>query len=334
MASHEFATFLMPILKENIPLQAKTDLNLRNQPLISIITVNYNGLDLTVELLNSIRQLSYKNVEIFVVDNASKDNAQSFFNNQYPEVKFIRSEKNLGFAGGNNLAVKEAKGDFFFFINNDAEMTEGCLEKLVELFQSHPKLGIASPLLCYFNDNPKENPELIQYAGSTHLHPMTARNQTIGEKEINKGQYNKPQPTAYAHGAAMMVKREVIDNVGVMFEDFFLYYEELDWCERIRRAGYEIWVEPRAKIYHKESVTVGAMSPLKTYYLNRNRIYFMRRNFSGINLLLFSLFLIFFTIPKNLLVYLLRGEFKHAQVFIKAIVWNVTDITQNSNKII
>ena len=331
VASHELATFLMHILEENLPLQAKTDSTLRNQPFISIITVNYNGLDLTVELLDSIRQLSYKNVEIFVVDNASKVNPQSFFNDQYPEVKYIRSEKNLGFAGGNNLAVKEAKGDFLFFINNDAEMTEGCLEKLVELFQSHPKLGIASPLLCYFNDNTKENPDLIQYAGSTHLHPMTARNLTIGEKEINNGQYNKPRPTAYAHGAAMIVKREVIDNVGVMFEDFFLYYEELDWCERIRRAGYEIWVEPRAKIYHKESVTVGAMSPLKTYYLNRNRIYFVRRNFSGLNLLLFSLFLIFFTIPKNLGVLLLRGQFQHAKVFIKAIVWNVTNVAQNSN---
>ena len=100
MASHELATFLMHNFQENLPLQAKTDLTLRSQPLISIITVNYNGLDLTVELLNSIKQLSYKNVEIFVVDNASKDNAQSFFNNDYPEVKFIRSEKNLGFAGG------------------------------------------------------------------------------------------------------------------------------------------------------------------------------------------------------------------------------------------
>ena len=323
--------FLMHILKENILLQAKTDLILRNQPLISIITVNYNGLNLTVELLDSIRQLSYKNVEIFVVDNASIDNPQSFFNDQYPEVKFIRSENNLGFAGGNNLAVKEAKGDFLFFINNDAEITEGCIDKLIELFQQQPKLGIASPLLCYFNANPKENPDLIQYAGSTHLHPMTARNLTIGEKEINKGQYNEPRPTAYAHGAAMMVKREVIDNVGVMFEDFFLYYEELDWCERIRRAGYEIWIEPRAKIYHKESVTVGAMSPLKTYYLNRNRIYFMRRNFSGINLLLFSLFLIIFTIPKNLGTFLLRGQFEHAQVFIKAIIWNVTDVVRNSS---
>ena len=321
----------MHILKENIPLQTKTDLVLRNQPFISIITVNYNGMDFTVELLDSIRLLSYKNVEVFVVDNASKDNPQAFFNDQYPEVKFMRSENNLGFAGGNNLAIKEAKGDFLFFINNDAEMTEGCIEKLLELFQTHPKLGIASPLLCYFNENPKRNPDLIQYAGSTHLHPITARNWTIGEKEINKGQYNKPQPTAYAHGAAMMVKREVIDNVGVMFEDFFLYYEELDWCERIRQSGYEIWIEPRAKVYHKESVTVGAMSPLKTYYLNRNRIYFMRRNFSGLNLLLFSLFLIFFTIPKNLLMFLLRGQFEHAQVFIKAIVWNLTDVVRNSS---
>lgn len=296
---------------------------MRKQPLISIITVNYNGLGLTIELLNSIRQLSYQNIETFVVDNASKDNPVPYLNQHYPEVKCIRSEQNLGFAGGNNLAVRKAQGDFIFFINNDAEITEGCLQKLINLFNDNPNLGTASPLLCYFNENPSEKEDLIQYAGTTPVHPITARNRTIGEKEINKGQYNQPLNTAYTHGAAMMIKREVVENVGLMAEDFFLYYEELDWCARIRKAGYDIMVEPRAKVYHKESVTVGAMSSLKTYYLNRNRIYFMRRNFSAFNVFLFSLFLVFFTIPKNSLVFILRGQFEHLKVFLKAIWWNV-----------
>lgn len=299
---------------------------MRKQPLISIITVNYNGLDLTIELLNSIRQLSYSNIEVFVVDNASKDNPTPYLNQFYPEVKCIRSEVNLGFAGGNNLAVRLAQGDYLFFVNNDAEVTEGCLDKLIDMFDMYPNLGIVSPLLCYFNEKTQEQPDLIQYAGTTPVHPVTARNKTIGEKEINKGQFNEPLITAYAHGAAMMVKREVIDKVGLMAEDFFLYYEELDWCARIRKAGYDIMVEPRAKVYHKESVTVGAMSPLKTYYLNRNRIYFMRRNYSQGNLFLFSLFLVFFTIPKNSLAFILRGQLEHLKVFFKAIFWNLKPI--------
>ncbi len=307
---------------------------MRKQPLISIITVNFNGLDLTIELLNSIRQLSYKNIETFVVDNASNDNPQLFLNKNYPEVKFIRSEKNLGFAGGNNLAVKEAQGEFLFFVNNDAEITEGCIEKLLNLFEHYPSLGAVSPLLCYYNENPQSKPDLIQYAGTTSVHPVTARNRTIGEKEINKGQFNQPQPTAYTHGAAMMIKREVVENAGLMANDFFLYYEELDWCARIRKAGYDIMVEPRAKVYHKESVTVGVMSPLKTYYLNRNRIYFMRRNFSAFNVFLFSLFLIFFTIPKNCIVFILRGQFDHLKVFLKAIWWNVVHDKNTKSEVV
>ncbi len=297
---------------------------MRKQPLISIITVNYNGLDLTIELLNSIQRLHDKNLEIFVVDNASKDNPEGLIRQNYPEIHFIRSSHNLGFAGGNNLAVKAAKGDYIFFINNDAEITEGCLEKMVDLFENQPTIGVVSPLLCYYNENPTQNPDIIQYAGTTPVHPMTARNSTIGEKQVDTGQFQQPMPTAYCHGAAMMVKKEVIEKVGGMFEDFFLYYEELDWCERIRRAGFEIWIEPRAKVFHKESVTVGALSPLKTYYLNRNRVYFMRRNFGGINFIFFCLFLMFITVPKNLLTFILRGRFEHAKVFIKAIAWNIT----------
>ncbi len=298
---------------------------MRKQPLISIITVNYNGLELTSELLNSIRRTTYTNLEIFVVDNASRENPQSFLAQHYPEVKCIRSEQNLGFAGGNNLAVQQAKGDFLFFINNDTEITEGCLKRLVATFDNQPKAGLVSPLICYFNESKTAKSDLIQYAGMTQVHPLTARNATIGEKNVNIGQFSQPQKTAYGHGAAMMIRREVIEKVGVMFEDFFLYYEELDWCERIRRAGFEIWIEPRAKIYHKESASVGAFSTLKTYYLNRNRIYFMRRNFSALSFVGFSLFLTFVTIPKNILQFLLRGQFDHAKIFLKAIFWNIKD---------
>jgi GT2 family glycosyltransferase len=297
----------------------------RKLPLISIITVNYNGLDLTVELLNSIRRVTYSNLEVFVVDNASRENPQLFLEKNYPEVQVIRSEQNLGFAGGNNLAVHQATGDFLFFINNDAEITVGCLDRLVAIFEEKKNVGMVSPLICYFNESQQAEADLIQYAGMTQVNAVTARNSTTGEKERDKGQFSEPQKTAYGHGAAMMVSREVVEKAGIMFEDFFLYYEELDWCERIRRIGYDIWVEPRARIYHKESASVGAMSTLKTYYINRNRVYFMRRNFGGLSFVGFALFLTFVTIPKNILMYLLRGQLDHAKVFLKAIFWNIKD---------
>jgi GT2 family glycosyltransferase len=295
--------------------------------MVSIITINYNSLDVTCELLQSVRKFGGKEVEVVVVDNASVDNPEAFIRNHFPEVKFVRSEKNLGFAGGNNLGIKASKGDFLFFLNNDAELTAGAIEKLLALFSTNSGIGIASPKICYHNARPGSEQDVIQYVGTTHVHQLTARNSTLGERETDNGQYQKAEPTAYAHGAAMMVPREVLDKAGLMSEDFFLYYEELDWCEQIRRAGYDVWVEPSAKIYHKESYSVSKISALKTYYINRNRLLFMRRNKSKTQWRAFCVFLFMFTVPKNSLMYLIKGDFVNLKAFLKAIRWNFTGQT-------
>ncbi len=292
--------------------------------MVSIITVNYNSLEVTCELLESVRRFGGNDVEVVVVDNASLEDPGYYLKNHFPEVIYVRSEKNLGFAGGNNLGIKASKGDFLFFLNNDAELTDGVIEKLLKLFSTNSGIGIASPKICYHNARPGSEPDVIQYLGTTHVHLLTARNSTLGEREIDNGQYQKAQPTAYAHGAAMMVPREVLNKAGMMSEDFFLYYEELDWCEQIHRAGYDVWVEPGAKIYHKESYSVGKISALKTYYINRNRLLFMRRNRTRAQWRAFCVFLFLFTVPKNSLMYLLKGDFVNLKAFLKAIRWNFT----------
>ena len=296
-----------------------------NSRMVSIITVNFNSLEVTCELLESVRRFGGNDVEVIVVDNGSVENSEGYFRNHFPEVIYVRSEKNLGFAGGNNLGIKASNGDFLFFLNNDAELTAGAIETLLALFSTNSGIGIASPKICYHNARPGSEPDVIQYLGTTHVHPLTARNSTLGEREIDSGQYRKAQPTAYAHGAAMMVPREVLNKAGLMSEDFFLYYEELDWCERIRRAGYDVWVEPNAKVYHKESYTVGKISALKTYYLNRNRLFFMRRNHSLAQWRAFCVFLFLFTVPKNSLMYFLKGDIVNLKAFLKAIRWNFTE---------
>lgn len=317
-------------------------------PLISIISVNYNELGVTCEFLDSIKKCRYPNIEVWVVDNASKENSIPYINEHYPEVKTIRSEVNLGFAGGNNLAVERCKGDYLFFINNDAELTEGAIEKLIKAFDTVPQLGVVSPKICFYKavpsgkqvvkssaDNAKidagQTADIIQYVGTTPIHSLTARNSTLGTGEIDNGQYTELKSTAYAHGAAMMVSRAVIDKVGPMWEDFFLYYEELDWCARIKRGGFDIYIEPNAKIYHKESFTTGKLNALKTYYLTRNRILFMRRNQSILQLTAFTLFLLFFTLPKNILMYLVKRDFMHLKAFLKAIWWNILDVFSIDN---
>jgi GT2 family glycosyltransferase len=288
---------------------------------VSIITVNYNETEATCALLESVRRQAFRDLEVIVVDNASRENPASLLAERYPEAVFLRSDTNLGFAGGNNLALKIARGEFLFFVNNDAELASGCIEKLLQLFENQPNAGIASPLVCYFppDGQAPAAPATVQYAGMTSVSPFTGRNHTIGNRVPDHGQFAQPQRTAYAHGAAMMLPRTVLDAVGPMWEGFFLYYEELDWCARIQRAGYEVWVEPRARVWHKESLSVGKMGPFKTFYLNRNRVLFMRRNFGGWRLAAFFGFLTLATLPKNALGYLLRGDFTNLRAFLRGI---------------
>jgi GT2 family glycosyltransferase len=252
------------------------------------------------------------------VDNASKENPTAKVKTVLPSAQVIVSDENLGFAGGNNLGIRAAKGDYLFFVNNDTELTPDLIQNLLAPFERNKNIGVASPKIYYY-----DQPKMIQYAGYTPINPLTARNSTIGQFEIDKGQYDTARRTSYAHGAAMLVSREAIEKAGMMPDFFFLYYEELDWCEQIKKAGFEIYYEPKATIYHKESVSVGKMSPLKTYYITRNRILFMRRNAQPLHLALFTIFLTFITVPKNVLLYIVRGEFELARSFMRGAVWNL-----------
>ena len=244
---------------------------------MSIITINYNGLKDTCELIETL-PLKDKSIEVIVVDNASTQDEATIIEKHYPEVKVIRSKENLGFAGGNNLGIKAAQGKYLFFLNNDTLLipqTSG-LSPLITRLESSPKIGMVCPKIKFsWGDNP------IQFAGYTPLSSVTMRNKAIGCGEVDHGQYDTPHSTPYAHGAAMMVKREVIEKAGLMPECYFLYYEELDWSMMIRRAGYDIWYEPSCTIFHKESQTTGQNSPLRTYYITRNRLLFAQRNLQG-----------------------------------------------------
>ncbi|HTJ53111.1 MAG TPA: glycosyltransferase family 2 protein [Cyclobacteriaceae bacterium] len=296
-------------------------------PLVSIISINYNQLHHTCAMIESLRKISYPNIEIIIVDNASKESPKERLEKGFPEAILILSEDNLGFAGGNNLGIKKATGKYLLFLNNDTEVVPGFLEPLVNLFESNSSVGIASPKILYYNSG-----ETIQYVGCERVNPYTGRNKRIGFKEIDHGQFDTLAETELAHGAAMMLPRAVIDKVGLMPELFFLYYEELDWCESVKNKGYKIFVVPQSKVYHKESMSIGKNSTLKTYYITRNRLLFMRRNTSGITKLSWIVFYIIFSIPKNSLKYFLSREFDQLKAFWKGSLWNITHLT-NGNKI-
>jgi GT2 family glycosyltransferase len=122
-----------------------------NIPLVSVVTLNWNTTEITCEFLRSIKQHgSYPNIEVIVVDNGSKEDGTSAFHSAYPDVKVIRTGKNLGFSGGNNVGLKEAKGDYLFFVNNDTEFTPGLLEGLLQIFKDYPDAGMVSPKFHYY----------------------------------------------------------------------------------------------------------------------------------------------------------------------------------------
>ena len=291
---------------------------LTKQPLVSVITLNWNGTQLTCDLLRSIReQESYGPLEVIVVDNDSNEDPTKAVKAAYPEAIVIRNDKNLGFSGGNNAGIRAAKGEYLFLVNNDTEFTPGLIEGLLEIFEQHPDAGMVSPKFHYFFEK-----GTIEYAGYHAVNIFTGRNGMIGSRQKDTGQYDEVRTTSYAHGGGMMVSRKAIEKAGLLPDEFFLYYEELDWSVRIRKQGFKIYYQPKSLIYHKESMTTGKASPLKTFYLTRNRILFMRRNIALPGLLVFLAYFTLFTIPKNTLGFFFRKQKDHLRSFWKGIMWH------------
>jgi len=293
---------------------------------VSIITVNFNQPAVTEEFLASIG-LTDVDPEIIVVDNGSLTDKTPQWRIRYPDVTFIRSEKNLGFAGGNNLGIRQAKGEYLFLVNNDTEFTPGLVEKLAGVLDAQPEVGMVSPMIKYFSDK-----NLIQYAGYTPINYYTGRNSCVGQRENDNGQFdNITGPTAYCHGAAMMIRKTAVEKAGLMNENFFLYYEEMDWCEHIKRAGYQAWVCTSALIYHKESISVGKKSDLKEYFMTRNRMLFIRRNAPIFKQCVFYPYFILFVAPRNLIGYFKKKNYTFIPMLFKAIWWNFTHSKNSSN---
>lgn len=290
---------------------------METNPLVSIIAINYNQTEMTLDFLRSLSCLTYPNYEVIIVDNASREDPTSAIREGFPAVQVIRSMHNLGFAGGHNLGMKAARGEYFFNVNNDTEIkpeNADLIEQLLAPFLEDAQTGAVSPKIRYFF-----HPHVIQYAGYGAIHPLTGRGFAIGDGETDNGQYDTPSTTWFMHGAAMMLSRQVVEAVGMMYEPFFLYYEEMDWSARIIKAGYRIHYQPTTVIYHKASMSTGKDSPLKAFYLTRNRLLYMRRNVGAWAFAAFILYFICATVPVTIARHLLKRQFEHLKAFMRAI---------------
>lgn len=280
--------------------------------MVSIITVNYNGYKDTCEFIKSLRQHETYPFEIIVVDNNSRNHDGEKLKEEYPDITVISSPENLGFAGGNNLGNQYAKGDYILYMNNDMIIDSPFLQTLVHRLKSSPKIGLVSPKIKY-----AYAPNIIQYAGFTPMSPVLLRNHQIGYNQEDHGQYNTACETAFAHGACMITSRKVLEQAGGMTDVYFLFYEELDWSDQLRRAGYSIWYEPAVCVYHKESMSVGKGSSLQRYYMTRSRLLYARRNLKGINKMLACCYQLSVVLEKNILSCLLHNDWKLLKSYIK-----------------
>lgn len=247
---------------------------MEKQPLVMTVILNTNRRDDTLECLASLAKSTYPNNRLLVLDNASSDGSAAAIAGYYPEVQVISLEKNLGYAGNNNVGIQAAVNEgaeWVFVLNEDTVLAEDCLEKLVCAAGENDRLGIAGPMVYHFNE-----PGIIQSAGgslgkyweSTHL----------AQNEPDRGQYPVPHAVEWVSGCAILVRREVIEQVGMLDERFFYYWEETEWCLRAREAGWQIWHIPQAKLWHKGVQRDYQPSPNITYYSTRNRLLMIRKH--------------------------------------------------------
>ena len=282
-------------------------------PKVAVIILNWNGFKDTLECLESLYQNTYPNYAVIVVDNASSDDSlkkirqyckgkievkSTFFtylkSNKpikiteytlaeskkrtyvHSDMVIIKNDKNYGFAEGNNIGIRYAMNnlnpDYVLLLNNDTVVDSGFLRELIEVSRSNSNIGFVSPKTYYYNFDNRN--DIINFAGGS-LNMFKGQSQSIGVNEIDNGQYDEIKTVEYGEGSCLLVKKEVLEKIGIFDTRYFAYWEEADLCIRGYKAGYMSVYVPKAKIWHKISASTD--DPTKLYYYTRNKFWFMQK---------------------------------------------------------
>lgn len=248
---------------------------------VSIIVLTINSKEMLLNMIVNISNLDTTglNATCIVVDNGSTDGTKEATKNlklKNMNYKFIETGKNLGFAGGNNVGIRNSlknKNDFIVIVNDDVVLEKDFLTKMVDFMKKNPQIGVSSPKI-YFT---KDNKEVIWYAGGI-IDWNNIYTTHRGVDEVDKGQFDKSINTDLASGACMIINNKVFDKVGLLDEGFYLYWEDADFSQRLKEKGYEVIYYPKVKVWHKVSASAGGIgSRSNDYFLIRNRYYFATR---------------------------------------------------------
>lgn len=289
-------------------------------PFVYIVILNFNSYEDTIECINSIKKVTYPNYKIVVVDNDSKDNSVKVLRDKYPELSILVSNENLGYASGNNIGIKyalEENAEYICVLNNDVVVEKNFLEPLIKIFEVDNKIGMVGPCICEYSNRDK-----VQAMGAyINLYRGLAMGQCEGADYSSIK--NKLFDVDYLGGACFIVKAEVFKNIGLIPENYFLFYEETEFCLNAKRKGYNLICVYDSKVYHKRSATISKYTGLSYFFLNRNRIVFMRRNANFIKKLIFFFYIIAETIGR---IIIRREPFKLVKYYINGLKADINNI--------
>lgn len=300
---------------------------MKNNSLVSIIIVNWNGGEVFKQCLKSLSKIDYPNWELIVVDNGSRDGSEDLKKFQIKDhaLQIIKNISNLGFAKANNQGVKLAKGKYILLLNNDTKVESDFLSKLVEKIESDSSVGVIQPKIFLMDKK-----GYLDNAGS--FFTWIGFLQHWGFMQKDGPEFDLEKEIFSAKGACMLIRKKIIDKIGLFDEDFFSYFEESDFCWRAWLLGYKVLFYPQAKICHKVGFTIRRLDVFNlNYHYYKNRICSLIKNLELVNLIIIlsSHLFISFGIAA---IFLLRGNPKDSLLILWAILWNIYNLPKTLKK--
>jgi GT2 family glycosyltransferase len=287
------------------------------QPSVSIIILNWNNAPDTLNCLDSIFAQNYQNYHTIIVDNGSMDNSTAIIQEKYPKIEILRTGRNLGYTGGNNYGIRhllQTSCDYIWLLNDDVVISPNCLSRLIEVAENCLDACFIGPVIYT-----RENPDCVLSAGGKFLSKGLPFHLYKG-----KSRQNIPQTSYevdFISGCALLVRRELVEIIGLLYEPFFAYGEDYEWCYRAGQKGYKSLIVGDARAWHPDTSMRDENSPVVTYYVTRNQLIFQ-------NLRRVSKVILFSTIAgylRTLLSWSLRPKWRHKRAQRDAMVWAIYD---------
>jgi GT2 family glycosyltransferase len=300
-------------------------INTARFPLVSIIVLNFNGMDVLLTCLVSVLGSNYPNFELILVDNASTDGsveeAEKLFHSD-SRVKIVRNDRNLGYAEGNNVGINDARGEIIVFLNNDTKVDANWLTEMMRVFKDDLLVGAAQPKILNY-DYPEKIDSL---GGSINFYGFAIA--IGGNLGINDFACSGMREIFFAVGSAMVVRRKLLNEVGFFDPSYFMFGEDVDLSWRIRLRGYKILLIPRAIVYHKISFTVTKTPNIKIiWHLRKNRVVTLIKNYELKNLMKAFPVIVFICVA-NLLREIAQKDMKKAFTNISSLVYSLKNLKQ------